>query len=207
MTTFLLACGAVGAVSFVVVFTVDGLTRRAYRPVYHPVSALSLGERGWLQVANFVVTGTLTVGAAVGAGLVLAPDVAGLLGAALLGVFGVALVASGVFPMDAMRGYPPGTPAGTPARTSTTHDVHDAAGVVVFGALPAACLALAWAFASGAGSDGLAAYSFVTGAALIVLFIAFGSSWERDGARSGLIQRVMIVVGWSWVALTCVELA
>lgn len=49
--------GAVSAVTFIVVFLLDGWTRRAYSSIRHPVSALALGQRGWVQTANFIMCG------------------------------------------------------------------------------------------------------------------------------------------------------
>lgn len=107
---FLLWGGIVGALLFLTVFTVDGATRPGYRPRRHPVSALALGSRGWVQVANFVVCGALILGGAVGAWLALLAGDRGWLGwlvSLLLAVFAVGLVLSGVFSMDPMRDYPP----------------------------------------------------------------------------------------------------
>lgn len=194
MTTTLLVAGMVGTGLFVVTFLVDGATRAGYDPVRQPVSALALGPRGWVQTTNFVVSGLLITLAAGGL-----YRVASVWLAALVAVFGLALVASGVFPMDAMRGYPPGTPEGTPATTSVRHTRHDQAGAVVFAALPVAALVaalqlddVAWAVSSG-----------VVAAALAALVIVFGSAWEADAPRAGLIQRVTIVTGWSWLGLLC----
>lgn len=106
--TALLWTGAAGAWGFVVTFLLDGWTRPGYRPVRHPVSALALGPRGWLQAANFVVCGVLITAGAVAVADAL--DSVVLAGA--IAVFGVSLVASGVFPMDAMRGYPRGPRTG-----------------------------------------------------------------------------------------------
>jgi len=121
MVTSLLGAGVVGTVLFVVTFLVDGLTRPGYDPLRHPVSALALGPRGWVQVENFVLCGALIAASAVGLG-----QATGSLWLAIaVAVFGLALVASGVFPMDPMRGYPPGTPDETPPELSWRHHVHD----------------------------------------------------------------------------------
>ncbi|MEV6813057.1 DUF998 domain-containing protein [Micromonospora sp. NPDC051296] len=124
-----LVAGIAGTVLFVVTFLVDGLTRPGYDPVRHPVSALALGRRGWMQTANFLVSGLLVTAAA--PGLHAATGSRWL--TASVAVFGLALVASGVFPMDRMRGYPPGTPDVTPTSYSRRHQIHDVAGAVVFG--------------------------------------------------------------------------
>ncbi|MDR7384543.1 DUF998 domain-containing protein [Promicromonospora iranensis] len=113
--TFLLWSGALGSWLFIVTFLLDGWTRPGYRPVRHAVSALALGSRGWLQTTNFIVCGLAITAGAVG----LASALDSVLLALVVAVFGVALVASGVFPMDPMRAYPPGTPDETPTEVST----------------------------------------------------------------------------------------
>jgi hypothetical protein len=127
-----LSLGTAGAVIFVITFVVDGVTRPGYAPMRHTVSPLATGPRGSVQTTNFIVSGLLI--AAAGPGLYEA--VPGPWLAAVIAVLGLALVASGVFPMDPMRGYPPGTPEGTPPTTSRRHQLHDSAGAVVFTSLP-----------------------------------------------------------------------
>jgi hypothetical membrane protein len=194
----LLAAGIVGAVTFVVVFLVDGATRPGYRPTYHLVSALARGPRGWLQTANFVVCGLLiTVSAR---GIEFATSSGWLSGT--IGVFGLGLVASGIFPMDPIRGYPPGTPDGTPNVLSRGHRWHDFAGFVVFGLLPMAAASAAFTL----GSMSFVIYSGATAFGTAVGFVVFGAALERDHPRVGLIQRIVIVIGWTWLALLCAHL-
>jgi hypothetical membrane protein len=61
----LLACGLAPAV-FVVVLLVQGAVRPGYDPVSHFGSELANGPWGWVQEANFVVTGLLVLAFAVG---------------------------------------------------------------------------------------------------------------------------------------------
>jgi hypothetical protein len=183
--------GAAAVAVFVLVFTVDGWTRPGYRPVRRPVSALALGSRGWVQTANFVVCGMGVTAGAVGLA-----DVSWPLSASLV-AFGLALVASGVFPMDPMRGYPPGTPDTTPERFSRRHRWHDVAGMVVFAAVPIAATIAALTPAVGS----LRWYSAATGVAAALLLGVFGRAWERDSPRAGLWQRLAILVGWTWLAV------
>lgn len=193
-----LGSGVAGAVLFVVTFLIDGATRQGYQPVRHPVSALARGPRGWVQTANFVVSGLLIT--ASGPGIALASDSTWLAVAVI--VFGLALVASGLFPMDAMRGYPPGTPDTTPTTTSTSHKLHDWAGVAVFVSLPAAALIAALTI----DDTPVAVASAVTAVGLVALFFQFGAAWEADSPRAGLIQRLKIICGWTWLALVCLHL-
>ncbi|SEF10560.1 DUF998 domain-containing protein [Jiangella alba] len=183
--------GSAAAALFIVVFTVDGWRRPGYRPLYHPVSALALGRRGWVQTTNFLVGGA---GFLVGA--------AGLWAefpwiAAAVAVLGLALAASGVWAMDPMRGYPPGTPSSTPERYSRAHRWHDNTGALLFLGLPVTAVLTAVI-----GPDGwLRWYSVATALASGLLFARFGIGWEADDARTGLWQRLTIVVGWTWLAV------
>lgn len=196
--TALLICGVVGTVGFSVTFLLDGWSRPGYRPAYHAVSALALGPKGWIQTTNFLVSGLLiTLG---GVGTVLTHGLVWV--GVLVVMFGLSLVASGVWRMDPMRGYPPGTPPGDPPALSRAHQRHDGAGVAVFVSLPAAALLAAVAL------DGVWAwYSGVTAAASVVLLGLFGRAWERDAPLTGLVQRTMILVGWVWLGLLCWHLA
>lgn len=49
----------------------------------------------------------------------------------------------------------------------------------------------------------MVAVSWVSGAAPVVLFFVFGYAWESDSRWAGLVQRIMIVVGWMWLAFVC----
>ncbi len=184
--------GAAGAVLFVVVFLIDGATRPDYSPQHHTVSALATGPRGWTQTANFLVSGAAIVTAAVGL-IVTGQSV--LLGYAVA-VFGLGLVASGVFPMDPMRGYPPGTPNRDPHSFSRRHHWHDNAGAVVFFSLP---LIVGVVIFVGPGVGWLVA-SVIVLVALIWALVAFNKAWENDLPHTGLVQRVFLGLGMLWLA-------
>ncbi len=190
-----LASGVVGTALFVITFLVDGATRPGYQPTRHAVSALALGPRGWMQTANFVVCGLLIAGSAPG----LYRGTGSVWLAGLVAVFGLALVASGVFPMDPMRGYPPGTPDTTPSETTSAHQLHDWAGFVVFTSLPAAAVVAALVV----DETFWVVLAVATAAALVLLLVWFSTAWEADSPRAGLIQRLMIITGWTWLALLC----
>lgn len=191
----LLLAGAGGAMLFIAVFTLDGATRPGYRPRYHPVSALSLGRRGWLQKANFVVSGGLIALGGVGA----FGEIGRLAGLAMA-VLGLGLIASGLFTMDAMRGYPPGTPAEDPGAFSQAHLLHDWFGMVVFSGFALVPFITGFALETWAWTI----FAWVA-AALAAAFAGwFATAWENDAAETGLVQRVTIVVSLGWLAITLV---
>jgi len=198
MASLLLRCGVVGPILFVLVFLVEGALRPDYRPWRHFVSLLARGERGWVQAANFLLFGGLSLCFAVG----LARSVDGIAFVVLFTIFGVGLVASGIFPCDAGLGYPPGSPATWPKTASRNGNLHNLAGALVFGSLTVA----AFIAASRSESRGFAIYSIATGVAVVVLFfttgvLAAGVRDERADPPIGLAQRLTIGVGWAWMAV------
>ena len=196
-TQFLLAVGVVTAVVFVAVMLIEGALRSGYDPTYHTISMLTLGGRGWIQIANFLQVGLGMLVFAVGVHRTLGDTV----GSALLGIFGLGIVASGVFRPDPMRGYPPGTPSGTPAELSWQHQIHNAAGPIAFLVLLGACLALSRRLH---GSRRL--YTIITAVAGFLFTIGTAVAWQSDAANTGLVQRGLIVVYLSWIALLGIHL-
>ncbi|GGC53723.1 DUF998 domain-containing protein [Hoyosella rhizosphaerae] len=198
LTQALAAVGAAGAILFVLVFTVDGWTRPNYDPVRQPVSALACGARGWVQTANFLVCGSMI--AVGGAGLT---QVSWVLGVSII-VFGVGLILSGLFPMDAMRGYPPGTPDTTPATFSRRHQWHDHAGAVVFFTIPVMPAVAVFTTAFSAEMRGASAIVVVLA---VVLVSRFATAWENDEPRAGLWQRAALALIMVWLVVVCANVA
>ena len=191
--------GAAGAVVFVMVFLIDGATRPGYSTRHHTVSALAHGPRGWVQTLNFVISGGMIVAAAVG---LAATGQAVVVGYAVA-VFGLGLVASGVFPMDPMRGYPPGTRRKDPRSFSRRHHWHDNAGAVVFFSLP---LIVGLVMFTQPG----VVWRTASGAVLVVLVwsvVAFTKAWENNGPHTGFTQRVFLGVGMLWLAAVFARVA
>jgi hypothetical protein len=81
----LLACGIVAGPLFLAVALTQGFTRQGFDLSRHPLSLLSLGDLGWIQIANFVVTGVLYVACAVGMRRALGPGPGATWGPRLVG--------------------------------------------------------------------------------------------------------------------------
>jgi hypothetical protein len=193
--TLLLLSGIAGTGLFVLTFLLDGATRPGYDPIRQPVSALALGPRGWLATTNFLVSGALITTSAAGVyQATRSPWLGGL-----IVVFGLTLIAAGVFPMDPMRGYPPGTPDSTPPTTSMRHKLHDWAGTAVFTTLAASTAVATFTL----DDPAWATYSAATAIVFTVFFLSFGVAWEADNRRTGLLQRLAIIPGWTWFGLLC----
>jgi len=193
MTTKLyLLLGVGAAVVFVAVVLIEGALRSGYNPVYHTGSELELGERGWIQRANFFVVGLGMF--AFAAGINRALDT--LIGAGLLAIFGFGLFMSGVFAPDPARGYPPGAPIEPRAEPSWRARIHYVSGPVAFLAVLGACLAVAlqlealWQW-----------YTLTTAVAGIGMTIWTALAFQRDAANTGLVQRGLLFVYFTWIVL------
>jgi uncharacterized protein DUF998 len=151
---------------------------------------LSVGDLGWIQVANFVVGGVLAVAFASGLRRVLrGRGRAATWGPLLIGVYGAGLIAGGLFVPDPALGFPPGAPDGIPSQLSWHAILHAIAPPLAFAALVAACLVFARRFA-GERSRGWAAYTVATA---IVAFVL-----AAPATSVGLFAGV--VIGWAWVS-------
>ncbi|TQM01651.1 DUF998 domain-containing protein [Pseudonocardia kunmingensis] len=134
-TVWLLGCGILAGPLFLVVWLAQALTRPGFDPTWHPLSLLSLGELGWIQIANFVVTGALYVACAAGMRRVLRKGPGRMWGPILVGALGAGLITGGVFVTDPGAGFPPGTPAGAPAQISWHGMAHSVGALLVDDAL------------------------------------------------------------------------
>jgi hypothetical membrane protein len=197
-TPALLACGAVAGPLYVVIALLQVLTRDGFDLGRHPLSLLSLGELGWIQIANFVVSGLLAIAFAVGSRRVLHPGRAARWGPRLLALYGIGLVAGGVFVADPGAGFPPGAPEGAPEQLSWHGALHAAAPPLAFLSLIAACVVLARRFAS-AGERGWVRYSIATAVACVVLI-----AWPDLDSLSWRLA-LAVTVGWAWVSATAVK--
>jgi hypothetical protein len=198
-TRALLACGVVAGPLFLAVALLQALTRAGFDLGRHPLSLLSLGELGWIQIANFVVAGLLSVAFAVGLRRLLHPGRGGTWGPLLVGAYGVGLIGGGVFLADAGAGFPPGAPAGAPEQLSWHGILHDLAHVLAFLALIAACFVFTRRFAA-LGQRGWATYCLATGVALLGLL-----AWPDQ--ETVIVQlAVAIVLGWAWLSVLAARL-
>jgi hypothetical protein len=199
VTRALLTCGVVAGPVFVVVAILEILTRPGYDLGRHPISLLSLGDFGWIQIANFVGSGLLTIGFAIGVRRVLHGGPGGTWGPVLIGVYGTGLIVAGVFVPDPAWGFPPGSPAGVPSQLSWHSTLHGVGFVLAFSVISLACLVFARR-SMVLGQGPLAGYAFITAAVAITL-----AGWPgTDGAAVRYFVAAVIV--WTWIVVLALRL-
>ncbi|GAA3113809.1 DUF998 domain-containing protein [Streptosporangium carneum] len=205
-TRALLACGGVAGPLFVLVVMIQDYTRPGFDPRRHALSLLSLDDPGWIQIANFAVTGLLYVACAVGLRRALRPGRADTWGPLFIGAFGAGLVGAGVFRTAPGWGYPQGAPPGLPVETSLSYVLHGVSFLVVLLSLIGACFVFARGFAA-RGERGWAISCAVTGVALPVIYVLSGvlSGGGTDPRPFSLLLRALALVGWSWASLVAVR--
>lgn len=178
---------------FSVLVAAQALTRDGFDIRKHAASMLAVGDHGWIQIANFIVTGVLLIAGAVG----LRRASTSRWAPRLLGLYGASMVAAGLFVPDPSMGFPAGAPDGRPVAMSWHSGLHFAAGSIGFLGFVACCFVLARRFAT-QGKRGWTAYSIITGVAFLAAFAGIAS-----GSTGGpvLAFYAAVALGWSWTTL------
>jgi len=203
VTRSLLGYGPLAGAVYLMSGLIQGASRDGFDFGRHSLSLLSNGSHGWIHVTTLVVTGLMTVAAAVGFRRALTGGPGGAWGAGLLGGYGVALVLSGVFRADPMDGFPTGTPAGPPVETTLSGVLHLAFGGLGFACLVGATAVLARRFAR-ESRGGWAWASVVAGLVVLAGFLGVASGSTSTAAVVGLW--IGVVTGWVWIAAVSVHL-
>ncbi|MGW5187811.1 DUF998 domain-containing protein [Kribbella sp. NPDC004138] len=195
-TRALLTGGAVAGPLYVATWLIQAFTREAFDITRHPASLLANGGPGWIQTTNFIVSGLLTIAAAVGLRRAMPPASPGRVwGPRLVATYGVGLLLAAAFPADPGAGFPVGTPADY-AEISTRGMGHFVAGTIGFSGLIAACLVFA-AHYRALGRRTFARFSTITG---ILFFAAFAGLNAGAGSRPTIIAfDLAVILGWTWL--------
>jgi hypothetical protein len=200
-TRLLLLCGALAGPLFSIAWLIEGLNRDNYDPMRHPISALSLGEFGWTQIANFIVTGILTLVLAFSLQKAIQLERGKTWIPLLITIVGIGFLGTGFFATDPLSGYPLGTP---PMLLPPTliGSLHLLFASFILG-LPIACFVMAQLF-DDQGDRNWAIYSKITAVAFIIVYIlAMAGFLQVPGLvnYAGLLQRISVIIGLTWMAL------
>jgi hypothetical membrane protein len=200
-TRSLLTAGVIAGILFILVPLFEMFIRPGFDLKRHAISVLSLGDLGWIQITTFEVTGMLNIACAIGMRRVMVSGPGGTWGPLLIGVYGIGMIAAGIFSTDPGFGFPPGAPEGMPASMSWHAILHSVAFFLAFTSLTVACFVFVRRFAS-RGQRGWMIYSLSTGVATPVL-IAFGMGSILE---SGVAFFIADVVVCAWVVAVTTRL-
>ena len=201
-TRALLRFGMLAGPFYLAVSLIQASLRDGFDLMRHPLSALANGPGGWIQSANFVLTGLMVIAAAAGFRRVLGPQSRAV--SWFLGAFGASMIVAAMFPADPVDGFPVGTPVGPPTSISSTGFVHFIAGGLGFTSLAISCLIAASAMKR-LNSLSLARLSFLSGLAVLLGF--FGSPALSSMSAMVLGIWFSVLVGWTWLAIVSLRLS
>jgi hypothetical protein len=199
-TKVLLTGGILAGPLYILVGLAQILTREGFDITRHPLSMMSLGDLGWIQITNFIVTGLLVLGAAIGLRRVAEGDKRLRRGALLLGIYGLGVLGGGLFVTDPALGFPPGTPDTYPTTMSWHGLLHFIFGQLGFLALIIASFVYARHFAVN-GLGGWAIFSALTG--VLFLFAIFSN--VATAGSAGVLWPLLalyaaVLLAWVWLS-------
>lgn len=194
----LLSAGGFAGIIFCGVATYGIMTRPGFDLRRHAVSNLSLGEGGWTMAAAFVASGLLTLLCATGLSHVLKEGRGRRALPILIGLYGLGLIAAGIFPAPACCGFPAGTPDDQLPVMTPSAIVHSVAFMVAFSSLIIACFVAALRLPGGASLLSLAA------GILMPLLVGLGMA---NAIAPGIAFFVAAIIGWAWLAAMTMQLA
>ena len=194
----------IGPAVFLAVFMVEGWLRPGYDPLSIAVSELSLGPRGWIQIASFLVIGASFLVFARGIAAEFKRGKASRAGPVLFAIIGLAILASGPFVID---------PASTPRDQWSRHGtIHQLLGAIAFSLMPASCFVFWRRFCEDKKWQSLRWWTLAAGVifvAAIVLMKVAQLDPIADNPVSpwmGLIQRVALITYFAWIAVVALRL-
>jgi hypothetical protein len=199
ITRSLLGWGVVAGPFYVVFGLVLAITRPGFDLTKHALSLLTLGDLGWLQRTNLILTGLMAIAAAIGI-LRAIRNGRGLAMGVLVIVYGGGLILSAIFTPDPVAGFPPGSSGGEFTLSGILH--------LLFGALGFLAIAVA-AFAHAAwsrsiGAPGRAPVSIVLGIVVIIGFVG-GAALSSNSFGVALLW-IAVLAQFTWLALACSQI-
>jgi uncharacterized membrane protein YsdA (DUF1294 family) len=201
VTRSLLGYGVLVGPFYLAVGLIQAFVRAGFSFARHPLSVLANGTGGWIQTANFALSGLMVIAAAVGFWRMPAPRLRA--SSAFLCAYGAFVFAASILRADPMDGFPPGTPLGAPTTMTTMGMLH-----FVVGALGFVCFAISALCAvrplSRLNEKSLARVSLFSGLAILVGF--FGSVLIPGLSSPTAGIWFAVVVGWAWLAVLSLKL-
>jgi len=189
--------GMIGSALFVTVFTIEGWLRPGYNWLSTFISELSIGPRGWIQIVNFIILGTLFLIFTWGVAAEFREGKASKWGPILLAIIGFSFLVSGPLVTDV---------ASTPRDQMSLHGVfHGIFGALVFSLSPVSVFVFWRRFREDPNWKHLQGWTLVAGIITTVALIVFTASAKQPiqpnvfTPWNGLIQRMVLVPYLIWI--------
>jgi hypothetical protein len=199
VTRSMLGWGVLAGPIYLGVGLLLAVTRTGFDLGEHPLSLLMLGDGGWMQRINLLVSGLICGVAAVGFRRAMNRTGTSSSAPLLLFAFAIGLVGSGIFPPDPVDGFPPGAES----ETTASGILHLAFGAFQFAFLAGACVVAArWIARRGDG--GWSRYSQASGAIILAGFV--GGAALSQLTIGVVLLWVAVVAGYAWIAAASVYL-
>jgi hypothetical protein len=182
---------------------IQGFAREPYSWLRYSISSLSIGPQGWMQMTNFIVSGSLIVLLAIGLRLSLERGSrASVFGPIAIAIAGIGFIGAGIFVSDPVFGYPPNQPLALKQFTTRGH-LHDLFSMFWFIGAPTACCVLARRFFA-LGEAGWAIYSILSAVGMLLFFALAGIGFNQTKGfvdYAGVYQRLSAGTGVIWLML------
>ncbi len=194
---FAAMCGIVAPILFVGIFTFEGWIRPGYIPNEKYVSELSLGDRGLIQIINFIVFGVLFFIFARAVASEFRNKKVSQTGPTLITVFAVCLFLSGLFQMDVMT-IPP-------SQVSLHGIIHGILGGIAFLLMPISCFVFFRRFNQDPTWSSFATWTLLMSVLLSLTLALFIVASKFTFGRNifhnwlGLLQRMVLVPYLFWL--------
>ena len=191
--------GMLGSALFVVVFTLEGWLRPGYDARGTFISELSGGPRGWVQIVNFMMLGTLFLVFTWGVAADFREGTASKAGPILLAIIGFSFLVSGPLVTDL---------AATPRDQMSLHGIlHGIFGALVFSLSPVSCFVFWRRFREDSLWQHLQGWTLAAGIITTVAVVLLSAATKTRVIPNaftpwnGLIQRMVIIPYLTWIIL------
>lgn len=190
--------GVVGSVYFAITVVAMHFIEPDLNPIRRFVSDYANGRAGWLQGLAFIVFGIGILAIAIGLYRALNPGRRATVAAVLIGILGVGIVASGIFPTD--------VPLEDGSQSYTfSGQMHDFAGIFGFLSLIVGTFLLRGVFARDPQWQALARPARWFSWAILIGLLVFVIVGEIADLV-GILQRIWLVIVITWLLLLAFHL-
>ncbi len=192
--------GIVGPILFVAVFTIEGFLRQGYNPLTTYISDLSIGDRGIVQILNFIVFGFLFLIFSYGVTLEFRERNLSLMGPRVFTVMAVLLILSGPLVTQ---------PAGTPLSEMTWMGMlHNILGACFFVLGPVSCYVFWRSIRADPGWTSIRGITLAAGILLTIIVVIFSVAQKSAMLMpnvltdwAGAIQRLDLITFFIWMVI------